>query len=108
MRYCSASSPAPGSTTCSLEPTRKTTACSAASSSGLTPSSGGISGKTAAPSGTSGSSKSSAMSAPCHRGDDVQLVAVLDGAIEIIQVADVLFVEVDVDEAAQLAVLEEP
>src|SRR5439155_20099140 len=100
-RYCRASSPAAGSTTSSLEPTRKTTACRAASSSGLMPSSAGISGKAAAPSGTSGSSKSSAMSAPCHRGDDVHLVAVLDGGVHVVQVADVLVVEVDVDEAPQ-------
>src|SRR5262245_66669484 len=72
------------------------------------PSSAGISGKTAAPSGTSGSSKSSAMSAPCHRWDDVYLVAVLDGGVEVVQVADVLIVEVDVDEAPQLAVVEQP
>src|SRR5262249_43461602 len=105
-RYCSASSPAAGSTTSSLEPTRKTTACSVASSSGWMPSSAGISGKTAAPSGTSGS-LSSAMSAPCDGGNDADLVAVLDGGGEVVEVADVLVVEVDVDEAAQLAVVEQ-
>src|SRR6266702_4503539 len=97
----SASSAAAGWTTSSDEPLRKTAACRVANSSGLTPSSAGMGGKTAAPSGTSLSS-ASLMSASGHGGDDRHLVAVLDGGIQAVEVADVLVVEVDVDEAAQL------
>src|SRR5262249_5676877 len=42
---------------------------------------------------------------PGHRGDDGQLVAVLDRRGEVVEVTDVLVVEVDVDEAAPLAVV---
>src|SRR5205085_7753051 len=90
--------------TSSVEPSMKTMACSTARNSGWTPSSAGMSGKTAAPSGTSRSA-SSAISASGHRGDDAQLVAVLDGGGEVVEVANVLVVQVDVDEAAHLAVL---
>src|SRR2546421_11477074 len=100
-----ASSAAAGSTTSSSEPARKTVACTTASKSGLMPISGGMSGKTAAPSGT-WSSSSTAMSASRHCGDNADLVAVLDGRLQIVQIADILVVEVDVDEAAHLAVLE--
>src|SRR5262249_36036509 len=99
--YCSASSPASGSTTFSSEPIRKTTACRAARSSGSAPTSSGMSGKTAAPSAPSppsGRGCSSAMSASGDRGDDAHLVAVLQGGGEAVQVADVLVVDVDVDE----------
>src|SRR4051812_35326236 len=94
----------------SSDPARKTTACSTANSSGWTFSSAGISGKTAAPSGTSlspcswscSSCSSATGSASGHGWDDAQLVAVLDGRAEVVQVADVLVVEVDVQEALQL------
>src|SRR6266852_755858 len=82
----------------------KTAAWSTAKSSGWTPSSGGISGRTAAPSGTSASS---AMLASGHGGNDAQLVAVLDLRREVVEVADVLVIEVDVDEASHLAVVED-
>src|ERR1700722_6782046 len=72
-----------------------------ANSSGSTPNSGGISGKTATPSGVSSGS-----SATGHRGNDRQLVAVLHGSSKIIEIANVLIVEVDVDELTHLAVLE--
>src|SRR5260370_21668252 len=85
----------------------KTTAWRTASRSGLTPSSGGIRGKTAAPSGT-GLSASSAISASGHRGNDAQFIAVLDCRGQVIEVTDVLIVQVDVDEAANLATLEDP
>src|SRR5688500_13020316 len=100
-----ASSAAAAWTTSSAEPLRKTTAWRTARSSGLMPSSGGIRGKTAAPSGTS---SAALMSASGHGGDDGQLVAVLDGRAQAVQVADVLVVEVDVDEAAQLPLVEQP
>src|SRR5262245_1355599 len=64
-------------------------------------------GKTAAPSGT-WRSGSSAISAPRHGGNDAHLVAGLDGGGEAVEVANVLVVEVDVDEAAHLAVVEQP
>src|SRR5205085_11326694 len=88
------------------EPARKTTACRTASRRGLTASSGGMRGKTAAPSGTSGSA-ASLISASGHGGDDRQLVAVLDRRGQVVQVADVLVVDVQVDEAAHLAVVED-
>src|SRR5438552_967646 len=88
---------------CSSEPARKTTACKTATSSGWTFNSGGISGSTAAPSGTS----SSAISASGDGGDDAQLVAVLDCRGEVVEVADVFVIEVDVDEAADLAVVKD-
>src|SRR5262249_59080255 len=79
---------------------RNTTACSAARRSGSTPSSAGMAGNTAAPSGTSsGAGSLSLISTPGHRRDDRQLVAVLDRRGEVVQVADVLVVLVDVDEA---------
>src|SRR6516165_9004324 len=107
--YCSASSAASGWTTSSSEPDRKTAACSTASRRGSTPSSSGISGKTAAPSGTSDDSGGPAlMSASGHGGDDGQRVAVLDRRIQVVQIADVLVVEVEIDEAARLAALEQP
>src|SRR5438270_12576011 len=71
------------------------------SSSGLTPSASGIRGKTAAPSGTS-LSAASLMSASSHGGDNGQLVAILDRRIQIIEVSNVLIIEIDIDEAAQL------
>src|SRR5438445_9801584 len=86
----------------SSEPARNTEACTTASRSGFTPSSGGMSGKTAAPSGTSASA---GISASGHGGDDAHLVAILDGRLKIIQVANVLVIEVDVHKAAHLAVL---
>src|SRR5204863_8696071 len=46
--------------------------------------------------------------APRDGRDDRQLVAVLDRRGEVVEVADVLVVEVDVDEPAQLPVVEEP
>src|SRR5262249_53133205 len=91
----------------SCEAARKTVACRAASRRGSAPSSGGISGKTAAPSGIS-SAVSSVISAPGHGGNDAQLVAVLDRAGEVVEVADVLVVEVDVDKPADLAAVKEP
>src|SRR5947199_3454012 len=73
------------------------------------PSSSGMSGKTAAPSGTSeqGCSGWSAMSASCDRGDDGQDVAVLGRGLQVVEIADVFIVEIDVDEATHLAVLED-
>src|SRR6202011_1380370 len=44
---------------------------------------------------------------PGHRGDDAQLVTVLDRRGQVVEVADVLVVEIDVDEAAHLAVVEQ-
>src|SRR5260370_40645391 len=63
-------------------------------------------GKTAVPSGT-WRSGSPAMSTPGDRGNDADLVAVLHGRGQVVEVADVLVVEVDVDEAAHLAVVEQ-
>src|SRR5262245_240532 len=77
-----------------------------ASSSGLTPSSGGMKGKTAAPSGTS-SSALPAISASCHRGNDAQLIAILHRRGQAVEVTDILIVQIDVDEAADLAIVEE-
>src|SRR5665213_453480 len=99
--YSNASEEASGFTTSSSEPERKTTAWITANSNGSTPNSGGMSGKTATPSGVSSGS-----SATGHRGDDRQFIAVLDRRGEIIEIANVLIVEVDVDELAHLAVLE--
>src|SRR6516165_4732987 len=104
--YCNTSSAAAGWTTSSSEPARKIVACRTAKRRGLTASSGGMSGKTAAPSGTS-DSPAALMSASGHGGDDRQLVAVLDRRGEIIEIANVLIVEEDVDEAADLAVVED-
>src|SRR5262245_47897525 len=101
--YSSASQAASGSTTSSSDPSRKTTACNTARSSGCTPSSAGICGITAAPCGTY-SPGPSAMLASGHRGNDAQLVAVLHRRVQVVEVADVLVIEVDVDEAAHLAV----
>src|SRR5262245_42767687 len=42
-----------------------------------------------------------------HRRDDGQLVAVLDRRVEVLQVADVLVVEVDVDEPPHLGAVED-
>src|SRR5262249_7440825 len=104
---CLASSAAAGSITFCSEPSRKTTAWRTASTSGLIPSSGGISGKTAAPSGPE-LSASSAISASSHGGDNAQFIAVLDRGGEVVEITDVLIVQVDIDEAANLAVLEDP
>src|SRR5262245_29325567 len=103
-----ASSAASGSTISSVEPSKNTVVCSTASQSGLMPSSAGISGKIAAPSGTSAGSSSRAMSAPRDGRDDRQLVAVLDRRGQAVQVADVLVVQVEVDEPPHLAVVEDP
>src|SRR5262249_28460838 len=102
------SSAASGSTTASSEPERNTTACKSARSSGSTPSSSGINGKSAAPSGTSRSSSAAAISASGHRRDDRQLVAVFHRRVHVAQVTAVLVVEMEVDEAAPLPVLEDP
>src|SRR5205823_780910 len=61
----------------------------------------GISGKTAAPSGTSPSA-ASFISASGHGGDDGEFVALLDRRVQVIEVSNVLVIEIDVDEAAQL------
>src|SRR5436309_1836437 len=83
------------------------------------PSSSGMSGKTAAPSGTSEDpaeslrssaglgSGWSAMSASCDGGDDGQHVAVLGRRLQVVEIADVFVVEIDVDKAAHLAVFED-
>src|SRR5262245_37137346 len=93
----------------SAEPSKKTMACRVAKSSGWMPNSAGMSGKTAAPSGTSCSGElPSDISASGHGGDDAQLVAVLQRGLEVVEVTDVLVVEVHVDEAAHLAVLKQP
>src|SRR5215469_15114527 len=105
--YSIASAAASGSTTSSSDPSRKTVACSTASSSGWTFNSAGISGIRAAPSGTSSSSWCSCMSASGHRGDDGQFVAVLDRRGQVVEVAHVFLVEVQVHEAAHLPVLED-
>src|SRR5579871_4301353 len=103
-----ASAPASGWTIASSEPPANTQACSTANRSGLTFSSAGMSGKTAAPSGTSprssssGSGASRATSASGHGGDDAQLVAVLDRGAEVVEVTHVLVVEVDVQKALDL------
>src|SRR4030095_4291363 len=47
-------------------------------------------------------------SAAGHCGQDRDLVAVLDGGLEALQEADVLAADVDVDEAAEIAVLGDP
>ena len=47
------------------------------------------------------------MSASCDGGDDGQHVAVLDRRLQVVEIADVFVVEVDVDEAAHLAVVED-
>src|SRR5947199_3713831 len=104
-----ASAPASGWTIASSEPPTNTQACNTANRSGLTFSSAGMSGKTAAPSGTSplsGSGASSATSASGHGGDDAQLVAVLDRGAEVVEVTHVLVVEVDVQEALELGAVE--
>src|SRR4051812_41810837 len=73
------------------------------------PSSSGMTGNTAAPSGTSSgvSSRDAAMSPSRDGGNDGQLVAILDGRGEVVQVADVLVVEEQVDEPAQDALIEQ-
>src|SRR5438876_5408347 len=88
----------------SSEPARNTEAWTTASNSGFTPSSGGMSGKTAAPSGTSASA---AMSASGYRGNNTHLVAIFDRGLQVIQVAHVLVIEIDIHETAHLAVLKE-
>src|SRR5262249_29261877 len=105
--HWTASSAASGSTMSSSEPARKTVAWSTARSRGLMPRSGGMEGKTAAPSGTS-LSASPAMSASCHGGDDRHFIACLDGRAEVVEVANVFIIHIDVDKAADLPVLEEP
>src|SRR5438034_10356097 len=104
-----ASSPASDWTIAASDPVTKTKACSVAKRSGCTPSSSGISGKTAAPSGTSPADSSSASSSSSAIGlasgdgrDDAQLVAVLDLSGQVVEVADVLVVEVQVQEAFEL------
>src|SRR5262245_17343595 len=104
--YSKASSAASGSTSLSSEADRKTVACSTASSSGWTPNSAGISGKTPAPSGTS-RLLDLAMSAPGHGGNDAHLVAVFDRGGEVVEVADIFIIHIDVDEPPHLAVLED-
>src|SRR5262249_13520595 len=105
-RRSTASSAAFGSTTFLSEPARKTAAWTTASRRGLTPSSGGMSGKTAAPDGTSPSA-SSAMSASGDRGDDAHFVAFFDGRSQVVEVANVFVVDVHVDKTADLPVLED-
>src|SRR4051794_10742596 len=105
--YSSASLAAGALTTSGPEPSRKTTACSTASSSGRTPNSAGISGKTAAPSGTASSAGSAMPSAPRHGRDDADLVAVLHGRAQLVEVAHVLVVDEQVEEALDLAVVEQ-
>src|SRR5436305_1896100 len=94
--YCSASSAAASLTTAASEPSKNTIACRAASRSGWMPSSSGMSGKTAAPSGTSDVGSPADMSASCDGRDDAQLVAVLDRRLQAVEVANVLVVELDV------------
>src|SRR5438045_3787376 len=101
-----ASLAASGCTNASSEPARNTVAWITARRSGWTPRSGGMVGKTAAPSGTSAAS-SSAMSASRDRRDDRQLVAVLDRGGQVVQVTDVLVVEVQVHELLEPAALEQ-
>ena len=67
----------------------------------------GSAGKTAAPSGTLGLRVRRLMSASGHGGDDGQLVAVLDRRGQVVEIANVLVVEIEVDEAAHLAVVEQ-
>src|SRR5947209_19827567 len=100
-----ASSAASGLTTSASEPDRNTVACSAARKTGWIPRSSGMLGKPAAPFGTSRSS-ASLTSSPSDSGNDADLVAILYQRGQVIQVADVLVVEVDVDEAADLPVFE--
>src|SRR5262245_27252994 len=102
--YCNASSAAAPLTTSSSEPARNIVACSTASSRGFTANSGGINGNTAAPSGTS-DSPASLMSSSGHGRDNRQLVAVLDRRGEIIEIANILIVEINVDEAANLSIV---
>src|SRR5438105_1293457 len=64
-----------------------------------------MSGNTAAPSGTSDSPVP--MSASGDRGNDAQLVAVLDGRGQVVKVANIFVIEVDVDESAHLPILED-
>src|SRR5947209_2649682 len=103
--YSSASVAASECTTSSSEPSRKTMACRTASRSGCTPSSAGISGKTAAPSAPCGSS--SLMLAARDSGNDGQLIAVLHRRVQVLEEANVLVVEVNVDEALELALVEQ-
>src|SRR6266851_4751446 len=88
------------------EPSRNTVACSTAKSSGSTPSSSGITGNTAAPSGTSRSA-SSAMSSSGDSRNDRQLVAVLDRRGEVVEIADVFVIQIEVDVLAHPALVEE-
>src|SRR5437762_3090211 len=101
---CNASSAAAGSTIWLSEPSRNTTAWSTASKSGFTPSSEGISGNTAAPSGTE-LSASSAISTSGHGRDDTDYIAIFDGGRQVVEVTDILIIEINIDEAADLAVL---
>src|SRR5260370_41133181 len=90
----------------SSDPSRNTVACSTARSRGSTPRSPGISGNTAAPSGTSRSA-SSDMSPSGHRRDDRQLVAVLDRRGQVVEVTHVLAIEIQVDVLPHLASVEQ-
>src|SRR5262245_45789117 len=103
--YSSASVAASGWTMASSEPSRNTTACSNPSKRGWTPSSSGMSGKTAAPRGTWLSGRS-LMLAPGDSGNDRELIAVLDRRVEIVEEANILVIEIDVDEALELALVE--
>src|SRR5258708_17115705 len=84
----------------SSEPSRNTVACSTAKSSGSTPSSSGMTGKTAAPSGTSRSA-SSAMSTSGHGRDDRQLITVFHRRGEVFEIADVFVIQIHVDVLAR-------
>src|ERR1700730_7266112 len=104
---CTASSAAAGLTIASSEPARNTVECNTPSKSGCTPSSGGIKGKTAAPSGISSSSFST-ISASGLRRNDAQLVAVFHSRGEIFKIPNILVVEVNIDKPAHLTTVEEP
>src|SRR5579864_5111758 len=124
--YSICSSAASGFTMSASEPWRNTIACSTASSSGCTPSSGGITGKTAAPSGTSGESsgerillfaacglalasakpQAATRSTPRNRGDNAQFIAVLRFRGQVVEVADVLVVQIDIQERLNLPAVE--
>src|SRR5258708_26874909 len=80
----------------SSEPSKNTMACNAAKKRGSTPSSAGISGKTAAPSGTFRSVSSDSL-ATGHRGNDRQFIAVFNGGGEIVEVTNVFVIQVQVD-----------
>src|SRR5260370_17828267 len=73
---------------------------------GWIPSSAGICGNTAAPAGTSGAD-SSAISSSGHRGYDAQLIAIFDGRRQIVQIANILIIEVNVHEATHLTLFDD-